>query len=151
MFSMLSTTLSLCIYLLSKSSITLYPYFGYEGITCSANMLCCAPRNKLLGTIVIFHQVSGLYDIWFPYYSWVYPLCCRQRFDYLKHVRNLSEDVWDNTDAESVASEDSMEVSLGGDNVALQRPGKYYKNQVTRDVFNCVTYACMIYYGVRIY
>ncbi|XP_022334517.2 uncharacterized protein LOC111131337 [Crassostrea virginica] len=54
----------------------------------------------------------------------------KQRFDYLKHVRNLSEDVWDNTDAESVASEDSMEVSLGGDNVALRRPGKYYKNQI---------------------
>jgi hypothetical protein len=57
-------------------------------------------------------------------------------------VRNLTEDVWDNTDAESeavwdntdaesVASEDSMDVSYTGDEVKLRSPGKYYKNQVT--------------------
>ncbi|XP_061166718.1 uncharacterized protein LOC133175617 [Saccostrea echinata] len=54
----------------------------------------------------------------------------KQRFDYLKHVRNLSEDAWENTDAESVASEDSMDVSFEGDNVKLRRPGKYYRNQL---------------------
>ncbi|XP_062579394.1 uncharacterized protein LOC134241341 [Saccostrea cucullata] len=54
----------------------------------------------------------------------------KQRFDYLKHVRNLSEDAWEITDAESVASEDSMDVSLEGDNVKLRRPGKYYRNQL---------------------
>jgi hypothetical protein len=43
----------------------------------------------------------------------------------------LTEDAWENTDAESVASEDSMDVSFEGDKVKLRRPGKYYKNQVT--------------------
>lgn len=46
-------------------------------------------------------------------------------------MRNLTEDAWDNTDAESVASNDSMDVSFEGDKVKLRRPGKYYKNQVT--------------------
>lgn len=55
---------------------------------------------------------------------------CRQRFDFLKHVRNLAEDSWENTDAESVASEDSMDVSISGDKVHIRRPGKYYRNQV---------------------
>lgn len=49
----------------------------------------------------------------------------------MKHVRNLAEDSWENTDAESVASEDSMDVSISGDKVHIRRPGKYYRNQVT--------------------
>lgn len=54
----------------------------------------------------------------------------KQRFDFLKHVRNLAEDSWENTDAESVASEDSMDVSISGDKVQIRRPGKYYRNQI---------------------
>ena len=56
----------------------------------------------------------------------------RQRFDYLNHVRNLSEDIWDNTDAESVDSQESMEIQVTDDNIRLRRPGKHFRNQVIK-------------------
>lgn len=54
----------------------------------------------------------------------------KQRFDYLSHVRNLAEDLWDNADAESVDSQESMEIQVTDDNVSLRRPGKHFRNQL---------------------
>ncbi|XP_060066371.1 uncharacterized protein LOC132546666 [Ylistrum balloti] len=54
----------------------------------------------------------------------------RQRFDFLCHIRCLSEDTWDKADAESVASNDSMEVQMEGQEVKLRKPGRNYKNQL---------------------
>ncbi|XP_033750905.1 uncharacterized protein LOC117335093 [Pecten maximus] len=54
----------------------------------------------------------------------------RQRFDYLCHTRCLSEDTWEKADAESVASNDSMEVQLEGEEVKLRKPGRNFKNQL---------------------
>ncbi|XP_069138797.1 snurportin-1-like [Argopecten irradians] len=54
----------------------------------------------------------------------------KQRFDYLCHMRCLAEDTWEKADAESVASNDSMEVQLEGEEAKLRKPGKYFKNQL---------------------
>ena len=48
----------------------------------------------------------------------------------MNHVRNLADDQWDNTDADSVASEDSMDVQFEGEVPKFRKPGKYYRNQV---------------------
>ncbi|KAK3097029.1 hypothetical protein FSP39_005735 [Pinctada imbricata] len=53
-----------------------------------------------------------------------------RRFDFMSHVRNLSDDLWDNTDAESVGSEDSMDVQFEGEKPKFRKPGKYYRNQL---------------------
>lgn len=50
-------------------------------------------------------------------------------------MRCLSEDTWDKADAESVASNDSMEIQMEGEDVKLRKPGRYYKNQVQQQ--NC--------------
>ncbi|XP_063434512.1 uncharacterized protein LOC134715897 [Mytilus trossulus] len=54
----------------------------------------------------------------------------KHRFDYLSHVRNLSEGQWDNADAESVDSQESMDIQVTEENVNIRRPGKYYRNQL---------------------
>lgn len=64
------------------------------------------------------------------YYLQLMKFYFRQRFDYLNHIRNLSEGVWDNADAESVDSQESMEIQVTDDKVNMRRPGKYYRNQV---------------------
>lgn len=55
----------------------------------------------------------------------------RQRFDYVNHIRSLSEDTWSNADAESVNSMDSLDTEMETESeIKLRKPGRYYKNQV---------------------
>lgn len=55
----------------------------------------------------------------------------QQRFDYVNHIRSLSEDTWSNADAESVNSMDSLDTEMETESeMKLRKPGRYYKNQL---------------------
>lgn len=56
----------------------------------------------------------------------------QQRFDYVNHIRSLSEDTWSNADAESVNSMDSLDAEMETESseMRLRKPGRYYKNQL---------------------
>ena len=65
----------------------------------------------------------------------------RKRFDFASYVRCLADNVWEDVDTD----DDEDEVAEDGegmdvDRVHLRKPGRYYRNQVMRDLQHICMY-----------
>ena len=64
----------------------------------------------------------------------------RKRFDFASYVRCLADNVWEDVDTdddEDEAAEDDEGMDV--DRVHLRKPGRYYRNQVMRDLQHTFT------------